>query len=85
MLTHGWYAVESSGGLLCPEGYMQEWFVLPCFVIVPSETETFHPAWKLLKQKVNNSKWLQEVPETDQIHRFHSSQSKQGKMLRFTL
>jgi hypothetical protein len=35
---------------------------------IPSVTETFHPAGKSLSRKVHNSKYLQEIPETDQIH-----------------
>jgi hypothetical protein len=46
-----------------------ECFCFPIRFKDKSGIETFHPAGSSLSMKVNNSKELQEVPETDQITR----------------
>jgi hypothetical protein len=38
------------------------------YVTVSSQTETFHPAGKLLKQESKQLKRVQEVPEANQTH-----------------
>lgn len=42
--------------------------VVGCYLTVSSEAATFRPEGNSLFRKLNNSKWLQEVPETDEIH-----------------
>lgn len=50
--------------------------ILECCVAGFSQTESFHLAGKLHKQKVIKSKQLQEVPETYKIHYSLPSQKK---------
>lgn len=52
-------------------------------IAVSSENETLHPAGTRLKKKKkkeNHSKYLQEIPEIDQIHQAPPSQSKHEKL-----
>ena len=39
-----------------------------CCITISSEIKISHTVGSFLGRKVNNSKWLQEVPETDKIH-----------------
>lgn len=53
--------------------------MVECRLTVSFKTEIFHSEENFLNRNINNSKSLQEVPETDQIHKASPCQSKQQK------